>query len=405
MRSLTAKGRNRLVAIAVVPAAAAMTVAIAACSQPAGAAPASAAAEHVPVVTTTTGAGAAGTGTAGTGAAGTGAAGTGAAGTGAAGTGWRVLARVRAAHDGFLDGLVSLPHARAWGFGGYGEVAPYTGHPLLEYWNGSAWTDATLPASSYDCGPIAGAGAAPVSNVWAVSLDGCVLRRIGSTWTVAKRWTDEGQLTGITVFGRNNVWVFGGSAAPAGRPGVGTWHYNGSTWQQVQGIASGVSVATAVNAEDIWAVAATRRSDKIDTVLVNYNGSSWQRISGVTKPVGVLASSSGQVWAVRNAGGTKYQLLRRTSSGGWTAVPVPDGLYPGLGDSDGQGGLWLTSFAGPVKSEHTVLLHLSATGQWSRTRFSNHDVSLDLALVPGTTSLLGLTDIGVDSVLYGYKVG
>lgn len=386
MRGFKGNGRARLV-IAATPAAIALSMALAACAQaqtggPAVTATGTAAptAGAAPRVDDTVGA------------------------TGAAGGGWRLLSTQRAAHGGILSILVALPHGRAWAFGEYGQVIPYAGHPLAEYWNGSAWSAAALPASVH-CGPIAAAGASSASNVWAVGIDGCVLRLTGKTWRVARDWTTLGQLTGIIVLGQKNVWVFGGTAAPAGMPGLGTWHYNGKTWQQVHGIGADVETASAASAGDIWAVGRAPRRWKQSYFLEHYSGGTWRRVYGVSQPDSVLAAGT-QVWATLSTR-TTSELVRMTPAGRWMTVPLPAKLPlvgTALATADGRGGIWLTSFVSISQSifVRNEALHLSSNGKWTITSLTTGGVLLALSRIPGTTSVLALGRIGSDAALFGY---
>lgn len=315
--------------------------------------------------------------------------------------GWRLLARQRPEHSGDLYVLVALPHGRAWAFGEYGQRAPYGGYPIAEYWNGSVWLAAKLP-SSVRCGPIAAAGASSAGNVWAVGTDGCVLRLAGRTWKVAKDWTAPRQLTGITVLGRNDVWVFGGTDLPAGRPGLGTWHYNGRNWRQVHGIGGDVQTASAASAGDIWAIGLVVRGEKQNYFLEHYSGGTWHQVTGVTQPRDVLAAGR-EVWVTDDSGpvGT---LERRTSAGGWAKVPIPGKLSPGELAADGHGGIWLTTWVslngeGSVRNE---AVHLSDASKWTKTPLTTGAAQLALSRIPGTTSMLALGLSRTDAALFGY---
>jgi hypothetical protein len=324
----------------------------------------------------------------------------------AASSSWRLLATQRPAHGGHLSVLVALPHGDAWAFGVYGMTVPYGGHPLAEYWNGKAWSVAALPASVLNCGPVVAAGASSAGNVWAVGWDGCVLRLTGRTWKVARDFKVTGQLTGITVLGTNNVWVFGGTGLPAGRPGLGTWHYNGKTWQQEHGIGGDVQTASAASARDIWAIGVTVHGLRTTSFLEHYNGQTWQRVSGVGEPYSVLAAGT-QVWAL-DRHGTSGELLRKAAAGRWVTVSVPGKIPPllaQLATTDGGGGIWLTSWAsvGPSSpSVRNIALHRSGTGKWAIKDLTTGALQLALSRIPGTTSMLALGETRTGAALFGY---
>lgn len=370
MRSLARNGGLRLAAAAAVPAAAAFSLALAGCGQVQAAALRGARTATSPPAV-------------------------------AGHDSWRLLVKQRPADGGNLSVLVALPNGAAWVFGGYGQRAPYTGRPLAEYWNGKALSAVALPAEQ-NCGPIAAAGASSPSSVWAVGVDGCVLRFTGRTWQVAKDWTGIGQLTGITVLGPNDVWVFGATGLPAGRPGLGTWHYDGRTWQPVHGIGGEIQTASASSANDIWAVGVTVQGQQTSSFLAHYNGQSWQRVTGVRQPGGVLAAGR-QVWATSGLG-PEGVLMRMTGPGHWVTVPVPHQRYVDLATADGEGGIWLTAYRtlGSGPSVRNIALHLSSAGKWTETALTTGAVQLALSRVPGPAAVLALGRVKADAALFGY---
>lgn len=275
----------------------------------------------------------------------------------------------------------------AWAFGTTSEAGfPAPGTPVAEHWNGTKWTSRALPSGLTS--EIAAASAVSAHSVWAVTeVGGDILHWNGSTWSVADDIPGSDLLaTGITAVSDSDVWVFGFSGAG---PGLGTWHYNGQTWTQVTGSAVGLETASAVSASNIWAIGSSSEGPAGD-ILTHYAGSTWQT---VTAPAltglefsDIVALSSTDVWAaaVSLSGGhvSDPQLVHFDGSQ-WTSVKVP---YAGLslGDlaPDGQGGFWLTAFAG----SKNWAVHLTAGGQWSRSSIASRTLDA-LALVPGTTSL------------------
>jgi hypothetical protein len=276
----------------------------------------------------------------------------------------------------------------AWAFGttnGAGLPAP--GTPVAEHWNGTRWSSSALPAGLSST--IAAASVGPASNVWAVTeVGGDILHWDGSRWAIADHVPGSGLMfTGITPVSNTDVWAFGSSSAG---PGIGTWHFDGTTWTQVTGSAVGLVSASAVSATDVWGIGSTARGPSGD-ILTHYNGTSWKR---VTAPAltglefySILAQSSTDVWATAGNGhGGAAQLVHFDGSQ-WTSIGSP---YPTATLSyfapDGQGGFWMDSYHGASK---TWLFHYAASGQWTRTTLGTGSMG-PLALVPGTTSLWGV---------------
>jgi hypothetical protein len=279
----------------------------------------------------------------------------------------------------------------AWEFGTTNDAGlPAPGAPVAEHWNGIKWSSSALPAGLGST--IAAASVGPVSNVWAVTeVGGDILHWDGSQWAIADHVPGSGLMfTGITPVSNTDVWAFGSSSAG---PGIGTWHFDGTTWTQVTGSAVGLVSASAVSAKNIWAIGSTAQGPSGD-MLAHYNGTSW---NPVTAPAltglefyGILAQSRTKVWAIAGNGqGGAAQLVHFDGSQ-WTSIKSP---YPTATLSyfapDGQGGFWMDSYHSASK---TRVFHYTASGQWSRTTLSSGSMG-PLALVPGTTSVWGVGSV------------
>jgi hypothetical protein len=96
------------------------------------------------------------------------------------------------------------------------------------HYNGSAWTQVTLPDSS---GLLDVATLSP-TDAWALAADGSVLNWNGSAWTVVTQLA-EGN-TVLAALSATDIWVGGV---------VSLTHYNGTTWSSAP-IPSGISTLT-----------------------------------------------------------------------------------------------------------------------------------------------------------------
>ena len=309
-------------------------------------------------------------------------------------TGWRV---VLTQHYGPASNLsayetVAAPGAGdAWVFGGtsvaFGGPAG-NGTPVAEHWNGAKWTPSALPSGLV--GDVSASAAVSGKSVWAVNESGSanasILHWNGASWSVAGSLpgTSTDVATGMLGFSSSNVWAFGN---PGNAAGIGAWHYNGSTWTRLTGIARGITTAAAVSPADIWAIGSTSLPE--DT-LVHYNGSTWRQ---VTAPVlsrssfsSILALAKANVWAITFPLQGANTHLVHLSGGKWTSVPLPWTFsYASSLVSDGSGGFWLIGYA----AARTWAVHRTSAGVWSRTELAGHPALMGLALVPGTTSVWG----------------
>lgn len=306
--------------------------------------------------------------------------------------------------------VVALARDNAWVFGGTNPGAASS--PTAEHWDGRRWRASHLPAGLG--GFIVAADASSARNVWAVG-DGYALQWNGSRWTQARTW-NSGQATSVVAISPHDVWVFGGNGI-SGAPGIGAWHYTGRSWTRGTGIAAAVYRASAVSANDIWAVT----SGAGGGTVVRYDGSDWDPVSAGsalanTQLSDILAQSADSVWVpgISPASGADgHVVLAHWNGKAWTRYTAPwpaqqvERLAP-----DGAGGVWIPVVTAG-NSPRTWILHLSRSGRWTRADISARAGSGlgigDLALVPGTRSLWGaggvLTAAGGDAVILGGGTG
>ncbi|MES9541352.1 MULTISPECIES: hypothetical protein [unclassified Actinomadura] len=286
---------------------------------------------------------------------------------------------------------------------------------VAQHWNGRAWRDVPVPAGLP--GEIREASATSASNTWAVgdsdsaSRGSYALRWNGRKWVIAHRWA-TGVVSGVTATGRNKAWVFSDNRRDAG---VGTWHFNGRQWTQVQ-LPYSIERASAVSARDIWAIG----NDASDSfkVIAHYDGTAWTQIpAGAALPddvqggegepsqhvflSDVVAVSATQVWVTGTVsrtddhGTTELPVAARWDGNRWQKVDVPGNWRPRVAAADGRGGLWISGDGEPRESgrDTPVLMHRSSNGTWSSSvvQAGSRTAYVDgLALVPRTTTLWGV---------------
>lgn len=296
--------------------------------------------------------------------------------------GWRVVFSHHygaPANQSLYSAVAATGAGDAWVFGVDNWVNPSSGRPVAEHWNGSAWRQSALPPGLHSS--IYAASASSASNVWAApEFGGEILHWNGHTWSVAKKLAGPYALTDVKAFSPDDVWVFGGGGA---FPGFGTWHFNGHTWAKVTGSA-GVSSVSAASPTNMWGIGSIKNPD--DAIL-HYNGTTWRHVTAPVLsgfgPQMILAESANDVWVTGtpSTNGRVWRLLH-FDNGTWTSAPLP---WPTTGLAwlapDGRGGFWLEAYT----HHGSWIWHRSASGQWSRTQVYPGV----MALIPGTTSLLG----------------
>lgn len=301
----------------------------------------------------------------------------------------------------------------AWVLGGADESGG-TGtlsKPVAAHWNGTRWGGYVMPAGVTSF--IIAASAPSASDVWAVTFfGGWVLHWNGSKWLVAKHLTGGGELTGVVALSPANVWVFGG---PGETGGLGTWHYNGRTWQRWNaGNAVGLENASALSGSDIWAIGGTSSPY---SAIMRFNGAHWQKITASAftglqfRQIHAFGSSNVWVTATSQGNGMQSWLLHYNGAG-WSRTKLPWAMSLGALAGDGHGGLWTTgvNVSGPQPLYSAYVVHRTATGALSRIKtassLSSGATLSDIALISGT-SLWGagstqFTTIGGKAVIWAY---
>jgi len=257
---------------------------------------------------------------------------------------WRIVKTIHGPDLQGITAVAAISRTQAWAFeSGQGKPAEWR-------LTGSSWARVTFPGRAGDT--VTAAGASSAGNVWAftaqVSGASRALHWNGTAWTVARSF---GQAAGSAlVLGPADVWVFGQPAAPGS--GLGTWHYNGTSWRRFPRVAQ-LTGGSALGPRNIWAVGGK--------TAAHWNGTGWS----VTSLAGVLprstlfchpsadyavARSARDVWAV-GAGncqdergpfyllhfnGARWRLVAQSARYG-----APQGVAP-----DGAGGLWIPTVAG-----------------------------------------------------------
>jgi hypothetical protein len=306
-------------------------------------------------------------------------------------------------YSGFTS-TVAFGTDNAWELGGTDlSGGGGTQQSVIVHWDGKAWTGNEAPAGvpSY----VASASADSASDIWAVTFyGGDVLHYNGKKWSVAEKLPVPGAsgflLTDVVAISPKNVWVFGNSGFG---PGLGTWHFDGTTWRHETTAALGDNIggASAVSASNIWGVgASTTPSDEIE----HFNGKSWTPVSNSQlaglSSFGIHAFSASDIWATAEAnGGTARSYLLHYGDH-WSKVLIPWGLQS-AGDvtSDGGSGLWFTALD---RTHHQYLVHWLSGNKWQRT-----EVSARLGMperIPGTSSVLdgGIKVVGQTAVIWAY---
>jgi len=192
--------------------------------------------------------------------------------------------------------------------------------PLIEHWNGTAWTLSPVPDGGSAPSSLSGVDVVAPDDVWAVGQRAVgqarfgftqfplVMHWDGSAWTVASTPEADGHsggLSGVDGLSAKDVWAVG-SAFDQSRDRVipNILHWDGSSWTLVTDLPSalpyGLEAIDAVGPNDVWA------ADKgvSYAYALHWDGRTWSLIAPPSGPIkggrlaGIVAFPSGQAVAV-----------------------------------------------------------------------------------------------------------
>ena len=203
---------------------------------------------------------------------------------------------------------------------GFANLAPNPQQLLAEHWNGSSWSVVPTPTPAGAAGgsQFHGVAAAASNDVWAVGQTLTFDNTTGYTWhPLVEHWngsawsivvtpplSTSAVLNSVTVISSTNVWAVG--ALGSGNSGNFIEHWDGTSWSVVAAPNNSTNGAllsvSGTSANDIWAVGRMFRHPNVE--ILHFDGQTWSNVaapspffesvlSGVT---GSLPTTSGP-WA------------------------------------------------------------------------------------------------------------
>jgi hypothetical protein len=263
------------------------------------------------------------------------------------GTSWTRVGTPAEGDSAIFNGVAATSATSAWAVGaiGPGPGIPAAATPLIEHWDGTAWS-AQSAAGPAGGGTLTAVAASSPDDAWAVGWTGEVSEGTGQT-TLIEHWDGSGwtrvpspdpagsanTLTGVAVVSPDDVWAVGTTTAASGADQSLTLHWDGSTWTVVSSPSPGgdtrLQAVTAAASDDVWAVGLTHPTQcsnggpKCATVALHWDGSTWT-VASTPDPSssylnelrGVTAISGDDVWAV---GTTDYAatLIEHWDGSSW----------------------------------------------------------------------------------------
>jgi len=354
--------------------------------------------------------------------------------------GWTIVAAPPTGQDAQLDGVAATSDSDAWAVG-YCCAAPnFLGaKPIIDHWNGTAWSQATVPSTGYSTNSLTAVSASSTSDAWAVGRSEpqrytwypLAMHWNGTAWSVSTSFVSalSGQLAvGVADISPTDAYAVGGGLGSAHTGLVAQW--NGSTWTRVtvplpknNNMSSNLDAISADSGSDVWIVGTylfeVNSSDySEETYSLHWNGSAWSIVPmplnpGTNPNVGysldaIKANSPTDVWAV----GDEYNLTTNSSSTliehyngtQWSIVPSPSpgtgGVLNGVTTSNATNNVWAVGDYTPTGSSVVQTLTLNWNGNtWSTVASPNgstgSSVLFSVATTPGASIVQAVGYSGV----------
>lgn len=221
--------------------------------------------------------------------------------------------------------------------------------PLVEHWNGSAWSTTPPVLLSQQSMSFTAVDALASNDVWVVgsSQNGTnpsstlVEHFDGATWTIITSpnvSSVDNHLVAVTALSDTDIWAVGNTTNPSTSVDQTlTMHWNGSAWTIISSPNIGTSsndlhAVAALSSTDVWAVGQDGNAPSHPLAL-HWNGASW---TATTTPTtsnlvevlnGVSAFASNDVWTVGYTTPGLYTaktLALHWDGTSWTAIATPN---------------------------------------------------------------------------------
>jgi len=270
------------------------------------------------------------------------------------GSSWSIVNSPSASGDksSWLWAVACAPTSDCWTVGIGDGSDPYTQPPLVERWDGTSWTNVSVPIATTNFDNVlASVTCTSASECWAVgyrdttsdidnsrssALQTLIEHWDGTSWAIisspSTTLNHDNVLAGVACVSASDCWAVGHSSDQG--PLVERW--DGTSWAIVstpapsgapnQAILSGV---TCVSTSDCWAVGATPNGISRQTLIEHWDGTGWVIVSSpnLTYPAqdnilsGVACVSTSDCWAVgyeSTPGG--QTLIERWDGTSWAVV-------------------------------------------------------------------------------------
>lgn len=255
---------------------------------------------------------------------------------------WKIIP---SGHTGIFNGVSGLSANDVWVVGYYYDQPSGRYLPTTEHWNGRRFTHRAAPPASDGYNAFNAVVEIAPNDVWAVGYQTPVYYTTayspliehwnGSAWSIVPSpYEGAGQLTAITASSATDVWAVG--MRTTNPQGTLILHWNGSAWSVVSdGHANDGAILRGVAVDSkgtVWAAGGTvaGHGDRA-TFVERRSGNSWiveptQNDSEYNEFNALAAGPSGMLWGVgwKSPGLGYFQFSERYDGSSWHIEQTPD---------------------------------------------------------------------------------
>jgi hypothetical protein len=217
-------------------------------------------------------------------------------------------------NENYLLDVEAVSANDVWAVGYFRNGPPYAFIPFIAHWDGTSWSQASAPNTSFFSNVLTSVDAISANDIWAVgyamqqNAPASQTRTLtihwdGNTWSVVPSGFFN-QLASVSAVSSNDVWAVGSNELY-----MITIHWNGSNWSEVfppepANNSINLSDVEAISSNDVWAVGYYDSLDTGGTVplMLHWDGTQWNRVerdwgTGPDFLTAVAALSGTDVWA------------------------------------------------------------------------------------------------------------
>ncbi len=282
------------------------------------------------------------------------------------GSSWTVVPGPSLAESGSarLNSVSALSTTDIWAAG---EITSSTSGPLplMLHWDGTSWTEKTVPGGAGTA--LLSVEAVSASDVWAAGSSNTaafMLHYDGTSWTqspLPALTPPPGDSSIVTAIGSldaisaDDVWVAGTTFVSSGHSTPVALHWNGTAWLDQSpppsAPAEDLGSVSASGPDDVWVAGAVRAGSASSPLLEHWDGRNWAvaslpasagQPSSLDGVVSISPTSALAVGAYNQNSGSPQALALHWDGQKWTQIPgnVPGTVTSLFAVAAGPAGIW-----------------------------------------------------------------